>query len=45
MFDNEESVVVNESCCGVVGGVEGGGEGGCTPAVKASFVKEFGLTN
>lgn len=30
MFDNEESVVVNESCCGVLGGArvvlrEGGG--------------------
>lgn len=44
MFDNEESVVVNESCCGVVGGARGA-ERGCTAAVKASFVKEFGLTN
>lgn len=44
MFDNEESVVVNESCCGVWG-VAGGWRGGCTAAVKASFVKEFGLTN
>lgn len=32
MSDNEESVVVNESCCGVVGGcrvVERGVHGGC----------------
>lgn len=26
-------------------GVKGEDGGGCTPAVKASFVKELGLTN